>query len=392
MSRVCLPAILLSLIAAPALADDTKSALPPVGGASPGHQAGADPAEGEQMVQEDLQTKMEVLRKGPFSLSIGGMIQVQGAFYVGDDSNITAHHDPMDSEGFRVRRARIGFGGDLARHFRYYLAIDLKDTVLAASGGDHGSELLDAKVSWERFPFLRVSAGVDKVPFSLYALQSSSKLELMERPLTTQLIAPDRRVGITVAGDVWRLQYAAGLYNGSTGVTSGNQMAGMAVGGQLMFNVLGKPNRFVPGPLRVAVGGGYMFDNGEAVDFHRISGALDVRVFRIRLMGELLWESSTPDAVPMGVAEAGEVQRWGAAGDLSVFVWRELIQVALRYEYLVDNEQLQTFGKLQLFTGGVNVYLYQHRLKLNVNYTHRAELDGSAWDNDIAYAQIQAMF
>ncbi len=68
------------------------------------------------VVEDDLETNMEVFRRGSFSLSIGGMIQVMAAPYVGDDAAMSLK-DPMDTEGFRVRRARLAFGGTLYRHW-----------------------------------------------------------------------------------------------------------------------------------------------------------------------------------------------------------------------------------------------------------------------------------
>ena len=43
-------------------------------------------------------------------------------------------NDPADAEGFRIRRARLGFSGRLFQDFSYYLAIDLKDAVEVATG------------------------------------------------------------------------------------------------------------------------------------------------------------------------------------------------------------------------------------------------------------------
>jgi phosphate-selective porin len=348
------------------------------------------------LVEEDLDTERVLLRRGDFTLQMGGMLQVQGAFYVGDEAGLVLD-DPADTEGFRVRRARFGFAGRLFSHWSYYIAVDLKDTVVAAQGGDHGNEILDAKIEWHRFPFARVIVGVDKVPYSALALQSSSRLTLIERPLMVGLVAPDRRVGLTVEGDLLGLQYAAGLYNGSEGVTSGNRMAGVAGAAHLQYNILGKPQEFVPSRIRLGLGGGYMYDDGPAVADHRASGNLAVQGFRVRLQGELLWMQSDPKGEPTGSEIiAGDSTRWGVAAELSAFVlpgrWSEYLQVAARYEYYQDVEELVTFGNQQLITAGLNLYLFRHNLKLQVNYIHRDEREGTEMANDVGFAQIQAMF
>jgi len=357
-------------------------------------EAEAQALEGLGVVEDDLETDMEVFRRGSFSLRIGGMLQVIAAPYVGDDASMKLM-DPMDTEGFRIRRARLAFGGTLYRHWEFYLGIDLMDTVGAAMGwgGDHGSEILDARITWTRFPFARISAGVDKVPFSSFALNSSSRLEFMERPMTVRLIGPNRRVGVTLAGDIWRFSYALGVYNGSSGVTTGNQLAGIAGAAHVQFHVFGKPTEFVPSTPRISVGGSYMYDNTATSSVHRAAGNLDVQLFRVRLAGEFLYEAMEADQQPGATAvDSGSSSRYGAAAQLSVFIWRDLLQLAFRYEYLNDNVDLSATGTQQFFTGGANFYLLQNKLKLMINYIRRHEMDGTAWDNDIGYAQIQARF
>ena len=371
---------------------------PPAEPAAPKVQS-AEEAEAQALedlgvVEDDLETNMEVFRRGSFSLRIGGMLQVIAAPYVGDDAAMSLM-DPMDTEGFRVRRARLAFGGTIYRHWEFYLGVDLMDTVGAAMGwgGNHGSEILDAYIAWTRFPFLRISAGVDKVPFSAFALASSSKMEFMERPMTVRLIGPDRRVGITVEGDIWRFSYAAGVYNGSSGVTTGNQLAGISTAAHLAFHVLGKPTEFVPRTPRLSVGGSYMFDDTSTSYVHRGAANLDLRLYRVRLAGEFIYESVALDMQPGSTTgDSGDSSRYGAAGQLSVFVWRDLLQLAFRYEYFNDNVALSSYGTQQLFTGGLNFYLLQHKLKLMLNYIRRHEMDGTTWDNDIGYAQVQARF
>jgi hypothetical protein len=355
------------------------------------HEAESDAGGEGGMLPEDLDAKQNLVRRAGFSLNLGAMIQVQSAFYAGDGSAIS-NYDPADTEGFRIRRARFGLAGTIFRHVGYLIAVDLKDTVVAALGGDHGSELLDAKIEWTRFSFAHLALGVTKVPFSGFALQSSSRLTMIERPLMTRLLAPEYRVGVTVEGKLSTLRYAAGLYNGSEGITSGNRMSGLAGAVRLEWSPLAAPKRFVPHALDLTVGGAYMIDNQAAVLVHRVSGTLDARFRRVRLFGELNWARSTPHDAPAGAPDAGAVARLGIAGELSAFVFREIFQLAARYEYFKDNVELPTFGKQQLISAGVNTYFYRDNLKLQVNYVRRDELEGPEVQNDIAFAQLQAMF
>ena len=124
----------------------------------------------------------------------------------------------------------------------------------------------------------------------------------------------------------------------------------------------------------------------------RVDLLLGPEVARLRLLGEFIWQSSTPRDAPGGTPEAGAVKRWGTAVELSGFLWRELLQLAFRYEYIKDNDALDTFGKQQLFSAGANIYLYRDHLKLQVDYVRRHELAGPQVANDIGFAQMQAMF
>jgi phosphate-selective porin len=351
----------------------------------------AEPSAGSDLIQEDLEVAKVLLRRGTFTLALGGMIQVQGAFYVGDASAI-AEKDPADTEGFRIRRARFGLAGDLFRDIGYYLAVDLKDTVAAALGGDKGTEILDAKLDWHRFPWARVSVGVAKVPFSAFGLQSSGRLLIIERPLMVRWLSPEYRVGMTVEGR-WRgLQYGVGIYNGSEGVTSGNRLAGVAGAFRAQYTLLERPASFVPRSFNVTLGGAYMIDDGPAVLLHRAAGSLLFQFPRGTLMGELIWQSSIPHERPAGDPDAGEVRRWGAAGEAGVFIFRELLQLAGRYEYYHDTDKLELFARQQLITAALNLYLFRDNFKLQINYTRRDELRGAEIPNDIGFAQLQGMF
>ena len=136
-----------------------------------------------------------------------------------------------------------------------------------------------------------------------------------------------------------------------------------------------------------------MYDNTAASSIQRAAANLELRVFRMRLAGEFLYESTEADQQPGATeVDSGGSSRYGAVGEISIFIWREYLQAAFRYEYHNDNVDLSTFGKQQLFSGGVNFYILRNKLKIMANYIRRHEMDGKAWDNDIAYVQIQARF
>lgn len=349
-------------------------------------------SEADRVMQRDLDSRVEIFRKGGLSIRMGALLQIQGAFFVGEQASQAAE-DPADQEGFRVRRARFSFSGDLIKQVTYYLGIDLKDTVVAALGGDSGSEILDANIQWNPLDEVRIAVGMDKVAFSLFSLQSSSKLTLIERPIASSLLSPSRRVGISVFGDVWkRLRYAVGVFNGSDGVTSGNKLAGIGTAAFFQYHLFGVSKSFVEKALKPAIGGSFAYENRPAVELVKAGGNLDIRYLGARLVGEILFERSIAKHRPSGDPNAGSLSRWGAIGEVSAFAWAPYVELALRYERFHDNETLSTFGRQQLFTAGGSLYFCQHRLKLQVNYIRRHELLGAGLDNDIGFAQLQAMF
>lgn len=346
-------------------------------------------------VERDAEPNVELFRKGDFTLGFGALLQVQGAFYTGEGAAIQ-FNDPADKEGFRVRRSRFGFGGTLIKDVEYYFAVDLKDTVVAAFGGDKGAEILDAHFVYSPLKSLHLTLGVDKVPLSISMMQSSGRLELIERSLAVDLLAPVRRVGLSVSGelklgDFGMLRGVAGLYNGSEGVTSGNRQAGVAGVGYVQFDGLA-PVEFVPRDFGFSLGGAFMYDDQSAITATRIGGNISFHGWRTRLVGELLYEKSSPKAAPTTTAQAGDITRYGVSGLLTVFLWQDKLQLAARFEYFNDNDALPTFGKQMLITGGLNWYFARDRLKLQVNYIRRMERDGPGVANDVGLAQLQATF
>ena len=360
--------------------------------AGPAERGEPAASEAESPLPRDLESQVELFRRGPLSVRMGALLQVQGAFYTGNEV-ARQLGDAVDTEGFRIRRMRLSFGGELVGDFSYYVALDLKDAIGGAAGyGDRGNELLDARILWSRCACLGIAAGVDRVPFSAFSLESSSRLSLIERPLSSELLAPDRRVGLTVMGALGHFNYALGFFNGSEGATTGNQLAGVAVAGRLAFTLFARPLSFVPRAFEARLGLGMMYDNQAAVDVLRASASLDLSGYRVRWLSEFLWERTTPDAQPDQPSASGAVNRWAAISELSVFVWRELFQLALRYEYINDNEELPTFGRQQVLSGALNIYLHRQNLKLQLGYQRRDELVGAEVANDIGLAQLQAMF
>lgn len=136
---------------------------------------------------------------GSFKLKIGGYVQADARFYLGDDDG-----DGLDT--FLVRRARPIVSGTIARHFDFTITPDF--------GGGTAS-LQDAFLDARFSPAFRLKVGKFKPPVGLERLGSATTLLFVERGLPTDLV-PNREVGLQVHGELGggTLAYQAGLFNG----------------------------------------------------------------------------------------------------------------------------------------------------------------------------------
>src|SRR6185436_7151553 len=132
----------------------------------------------------------------------------QASPYVGSDSSFQTG-DIAEKGGFRLRRARLGFGGDLAARARFALSAEL-------GGGDEGTARIhDAWVGYTQFEFAQLFAGAHDVPYSRSAMVGAGDTALIERPLAVRAMAPFHQVGAHLEGHFAKgaFSYYAGAYN-----------------------------------------------------------------------------------------------------------------------------------------------------------------------------------
>ena len=111
-----------------------------------------------------------------------------------------------DSEAFNVSNARLKVAGDVSEQTSYVIFFDtVRDDVL-----------LDAYVSHDILPFLTISAGQFKTPYSTDNLLSSAKLAFINRPYLKSDASPalrDKGVKLTLKQGMFTADIAA--MNGS---------------------------------------------------------------------------------------------------------------------------------------------------------------------------------
>jgi hypothetical protein len=311
-----------------------------------------------------------------------GLLQVMAVPYVGADAR-TAAGDPANVEGFVLRRARLGVDGAIAPDLGYSLWLEFHDS--QASPG--AARLLDAAIGWDAADFGTVAAGLGKVPFSKGWITEAALLQLPERPfalrqLDVRPIVPDRSLGAWVSGDLGAVNYAAGAWNGSPGLTRGDDNGGALFAVRLEATPLGSTgdaqSAFFAGDTghgyaRVAVGGGVYWNDDAAGDQLAYGADVTFKWRRLSLLAELLQSRFDPAAAPpVPSAARARIDQRALYGQLGFFVLDRL-ELAGRAETLDRDLGSTADPGVLAFTGGASLYFVGHDCKLMGAYTHRRE-------------------
>jgi phosphate-selective porin OprO/OprP len=109
------------------------------------------------------------------------------------------------ADTFEIRRARMGFKGQIAKDFKYESSFNMI--------GGHGSNIVDvAYIDYARFNQVQLRVGKFKQPFGLEQLTSSNNIDFMERSYNDQLV-PAKKYGAQLFGEpVAGVTYAGSTY------------------------------------------------------------------------------------------------------------------------------------------------------------------------------------
>ena len=327
------------------------------------------------------------INRGSSSLGIIGSMQLLAIHYIADPMASIESHSIANAEGFRLRRARFGIGGNLPFYFGYRLIFEL---------GDEGANILDANLSFEPFSLVRVTAGALKVPFSRIMMQSSEYQTFLQRPYIVRSVAPDRALGLEVSGQMTWFTYNIGIFNGGGDYYRGDNNAGMlyairAVGhpwGPLPRGEITLPRRFL---LHVAAS--YFYNQDATGGRHAVCGELAMRWQRISFAAEVIWSQFNPAGSPETGEdiEYGNTEHLGWYVEAGYFIFREHLQVMVRYEgqYVSEAVEIQDMNDLWAISGSINGYMLRGRIKLSLQYEHRHEWFDDQVRNDFFAIQLQ---
>jgi phosphate-selective porin OprO and OprP len=126
-----------------------------------------------------------------------------------DDPITPEDFDEPEKLSFLVRRARLKIGGNAVKPWLdYYLEYDIVNT-----------QLLDFRVTLERYPWLKLRLGQWKVEYNRERRDSSGELQLADRSIVNAPFTVDRQQGVMLTGRVLSGKaldstYFAGVYTG----------------------------------------------------------------------------------------------------------------------------------------------------------------------------------
>lgn len=330
------------------------------------------------------------MRQGGYSLSINPRLQVQPAFWLGEDA-LVENDDVATTEGLRIRRARVGLFGSIRDELGLNMVLDLRDMKAG------GSMIHAADIVYRPFVFLNFAVGTAPTPFSAGSMVSSAKLQLIERSHSVEEFSAGSQLGTTVMGRVAGgiLEYAAGIYNGGPGYTYGDLGEGFMYVARLQAAPLGEIH---PGesdiegsPLRFAFGGDYYYNYDSSTRTHAVSADLCLKWRGLSLRGEWIYDHKEPEDKPdLPPAISDKTRRMGWYLQGGYFIVPALLELAARYEWHDDNIEIHDTGDLWLATGGLNLFLMEGHLKLQLNYVHKEERRERELSNDAIFGLIQA--
>ncbi len=176
---------------------------------------------------------------GSSRLKVGGFIQFDGRYFIGDDN------DPHVDQ-FAFRSIRPDLNGTLFDHYDFRILPDFAGGKLV---------LQEAYTDIRYSNAFKIRVGKFKVPFGLERLQLEVATTFTERGLPTQ-VAPNRDLGVQIFGELADsiVEYQVGVFNGVADGQSGD--GDVSDDKELAARVFVKPFVTTAGPLRgLGVGG-----------------------------------------------------------------------------------------------------------------------------------------
>lgn len=374
--------------------------------------------------KDDVPKGFLIYEKGDTKIAIGGQLQLQMAPIAGED-NLLSNNDLAQEEGFRLRRTRIKFRGQLDKALKFELSTELKDDE------DSGGNLLDAWLDWTPLRTdtvaLGIKGGAVELPWTRSTLISSAFQSATERPLAVRAMAPRRQAGAMIHAGFLKemVKVEVGAYNAlhrkgnfyqgyeEIGQSLGNRLSRFAYAARLDVEPTigsGKMKLSIPDAekeksLRANIGGGWFYNDGAAYKILGVAVDAHIKWNGLALFGGFVWDTHEPADKPTEVVENEKISDdsrsgWFAEADYTIL--KERLGVHARYEQ-VDTGAGMDDDLEDVVTLGANLYAYEQKVKVQLEYIHRVangfDCEGkfktdewTGMDRDTLLAQVQVAF
>ena len=270
-----------------------------------------------------------------------------------------------DSAGFLLRRARVAVEGNITPWARVRIQVDFRTWVTPAAGTSPAAQATDLYIALSQRRWTG-TFGQFRVPLLRENLISSTVLELPDRTMGSDLIAPFRDIGAMVAWTDGRVAVAAAIMNGEGANVAKN------ADNKLMYAERATVT-LVRG-LDVGVAAQEKSDTSRwTVDGEWKSGRLVARGGYLRLHRD--------------IGKTNATAWYGLAGWA---VEPERLELVARLESYDPSDAVSSDHSLA-YVGGVQIFLKGDDLKLQLSYGVYDE-QGPAVKNNRAIAQLQARF
>ncbi|MGD0339274.1 MAG: porin [Bacteroidota bacterium] len=329
------------------------------------------------------------------TMKIGGY--VQNWLILREGTEGIANAPALYTSGFRIRRARLGFKGDISEMFNYNVLLEFA-----------GSQniLLDFASTVKIDPAFNITVGQFIAPTQMYETStiSSANTECLEISdiastiYTTMNLDSYRDVGLMASGNIDMVKYGAYFGNGRgrfnyasrTGIISRKFGDGL-IGGRIDIE-----------PLKnIIVGGHYARNNQESVD--STSSGLSSKKLDRQTFSALV-NVSDASGMLIRAEYAGGKNKDNPAKESSFkgyyilfgYKFNPQIQGVLRYEWMeVKTGGLVTGEHQTLVLGGTYFFMKEEKeiAKLQLNYFARTETSPTpSVDNDLLLLGLQIKF
>jgi len=304
----------------------------------------------------------EPVETGFGKIKLNGLAQF---WYQNDNGAI-----PKDT--FRLRRAEIKFLGEIKSEIVSW-TIMIDPAQLREDLG-RKSPLQDFFITYKPCPCFSVDFGQFKTPFGMESMESSAKLDFIEKAMLASIIkwADYRDIGFALKGDLSigniKIKPMLGVYNGK-GQNALDDNEPMDIAGRIVVSPISELNL------------GVAHYNGK-------SGSNEEENIRTGIEAKFTIEPlSVYGEYATGKTGAKKRNTYYIASVCSIL---QSLQVAVRYDYYDEDANVSSNAVTET-TVGLNYLLEKHNAKLQLNYVFKGE-EGPSKDNDIFRVNVQISY